>query len=379
MSRARTPALLVLEDGRSFRGRAYGAEGETFGEAVFSTGMTGYQETLTDPSLPPARSWCMTAPHIGNTGVERRGRRVRRGSGWPATSSATRPGSPSNWRADAHARRRARRPGRRRHQRRRHPRADPAPARARRDAGRRLLRSTRRPARRCCERVLRQPPMVGADLAGEVTTDDAYVVAGRSATQRFTVAALDLGHQGQDPAPDCAERGIEVHVLPADVDARRRSLAVEPDGGVLLATARATRRPPTTPVGADCARCSTRRIPLLRHLLRQPDPRPGARASAPTSWRTATAASTSRCMDRTTGKVEITAHNHGFAVDAPLDGERALDTAFGARRGQPRLPQRRRGRGPAAASTCRPSRCSTTPRPRPARTTRTTCSTGSPT
>ena len=45
-----SPAVLVLEDGRIFRGRAYGAVGETFGEAVFSTGMTGYQETLTDPS-----------------------------------------------------------------------------------------------------------------------------------------------------------------------------------------------------------------------------------------------------------------------------------------------------------------------------------------
>ena len=62
------PAVLVLEDGRSFRGRAYGAVGETFGEAVFSTGMTGYQETLTDPSYH-RQVVVMTAPHIGNTGV----------------------------------------------------------------------------------------------------------------------------------------------------------------------------------------------------------------------------------------------------------------------------------------------------------------------
>ena len=65
---AQTPAVLVLEDGRSFRGRAYGAVGETFGEAVFSTGMTGYQETLTDPSYH-RQVVVMTAPHIGNTGV----------------------------------------------------------------------------------------------------------------------------------------------------------------------------------------------------------------------------------------------------------------------------------------------------------------------
>ncbi|MER8196136.1 carbamoyl-phosphate synthase domain-containing protein, partial [Streptomyces microflavus] len=65
---AQAPAVLVLEDGRAFRGRAYGAVGETFGEAVFSTGMTGYQETLTDPSYH-RQVVVMTAPHVGNTGV----------------------------------------------------------------------------------------------------------------------------------------------------------------------------------------------------------------------------------------------------------------------------------------------------------------------
>src|SRR5215208_4863533 len=61
-------ALLVLEDGRTFRGEAYGAVGETVGEAVFATGMTGYQETLTDPSYH-RQVVVMTAPHVGNTGV----------------------------------------------------------------------------------------------------------------------------------------------------------------------------------------------------------------------------------------------------------------------------------------------------------------------
>src|SRR6056300_686292 len=64
----REPAVLVLEDGRTVRGHAFGAIGETFGEAVFSTGMTGYQETLTDPSYH-RQVVIMTAPHIGNTGV----------------------------------------------------------------------------------------------------------------------------------------------------------------------------------------------------------------------------------------------------------------------------------------------------------------------
>jgi len=62
------PAVLVLEDGSRFSGNAYGARGRTFGEAVFATGMTGYQETLTDPSYA-GQIVVMTAPHIGNTGV----------------------------------------------------------------------------------------------------------------------------------------------------------------------------------------------------------------------------------------------------------------------------------------------------------------------
>src|SRR6266545_3385910 len=64
----RRPAILVLEDGRTFHGEAYGSIGETFGEAVFATGMTGYQETLTDPSYH-RQVVVMTAPQIGNTGV----------------------------------------------------------------------------------------------------------------------------------------------------------------------------------------------------------------------------------------------------------------------------------------------------------------------
>src|SRR5690606_39605114 len=66
---ASSPAVLVLEDGRVFHGRAYGAVGEAFGEAVFATGMTGYQETLTDPSYH-RQVVVQTAPHIGNTGVK---------------------------------------------------------------------------------------------------------------------------------------------------------------------------------------------------------------------------------------------------------------------------------------------------------------------
>jgi carbamoyl-phosphate synthase small subunit len=61
-------AVLVLEDGRVFPGRSFGAEGEVTGEVVFATGMTGYQEVLTDPSYA-GQIVTMTVPHIGNTGV----------------------------------------------------------------------------------------------------------------------------------------------------------------------------------------------------------------------------------------------------------------------------------------------------------------------
>ena len=110
--RAREAATLVLEDGRTFRGASYGALGETVGEAVFSTGMTGYQETLTDPSYH-RQVIVMTAPHVGNTGVNAEDDESTRiwVAGYVVRDPAIRS---SNWRATRRARGRARRPGRRR-------------------------------------------------------------------------------------------------------------------------------------------------------------------------------------------------------------------------------------------------------------------------
>ena len=121
--RTSEPAVLVLEDGKRYEGRAYGARGRTLGEAVFATGMTGYQETLTDPSYA-GQIVMMTAPHIGNTGMNDEddgvgahlGRRVHR-----ARPLARRVEPP----LPAQPRRRPRRGGRRRHQRHRHPRRHP--------------------------------------------------------------------------------------------------------------------------------------------------------------------------------------------------------------------------------------------------------------
>lgn len=91
-------ALLVLEDGTVFRGRSYGAVGESLGEAVFSTGMTGYQETLTDPSYA-GQIVVQTAPHIGNTGVNADDAESRRiwVSGYVVRDAAR---LPSNWRSE---------------------------------------------------------------------------------------------------------------------------------------------------------------------------------------------------------------------------------------------------------------------------------------
>src|ERR1700712_1853406 len=91
------PAVLVLEDGRSFRGDAYGAVGETFGEAVFATGMTGYQETITDPSYH-RQVVVQTAPHIGNTGVN--GEDAESAKIWVAGYVVRDPSPrPSSWRS----------------------------------------------------------------------------------------------------------------------------------------------------------------------------------------------------------------------------------------------------------------------------------------
>ena len=79
-------AVVVLEDGSVYSGGAYGARGRALGEIVFSTGMTGYQETFTDPSYH-GQIIVMTAPHIGNTGVNAEDAESRRGSSASATST----------------------------------------------------------------------------------------------------------------------------------------------------------------------------------------------------------------------------------------------------------------------------------------------------
>ncbi|WP_111604007.1 glutamine-hydrolyzing carbamoyl-phosphate synthase small subunit [Streptomyces sp. Amel2xB2] len=306
-----TSAVLVLEDGRSFRGRAYGAVGETFGEAVFNTGMTGYQETLTDPSYH-RQIVVMTAPHIGNTGVNDEDPESARiwVSGYVVRDPARRP---SNWRSvrtldeeltaqgvvgisgvDTRALTR--------HLRERGAmRAGIFSGEAASADGTALL-----------ERVRSAPSMHGADLCGEVATREPYVVPAQG-EKRFTVAAVDLGIKGMTPHR-MAERGIEVHVLPADASAED-VYAVRPDG-VFFSNG------PGDPAAAGHP------VALMQAVLERGTPLFGicfgnqilgrALGFGTFKLKYGHRGVNQPVQDRSTGKVEVTAHNHGFAVDAPL-------------------------------------------------------------
>lgn len=177
MSRRR-PAILVLEDGRTFHGEAYGSVGETFGEAVFNTGMTGYQETLTDPSYY-RQVVVQTAPHIGNTGVNDEDDESRRI--WVAGYVVRDPARiSSNWRATGGLEDRLATEGivgisgvdtR-------------ALTRHLRDRGamRVGISSIDDDPRALLARVRQSPHMVGADLSAEVSTTAPYVVPAEGST-----------------------------------------------------------------------------------------------------------------------------------------------------------------------------------------------------
>ncbi|MES4903707.1 MULTISPECIES: glutamine-hydrolyzing carbamoyl-phosphate synthase small subunit [unclassified Streptomyces] len=313
------PAVLVLEDGRTFRGRAYGAVGETFGEAVFSTGMTGYQETLTDPSYH-RQVVVMTAPHVGNTGVNDEDPESNRiwVSGYVVRDPAR---VPSNWRS------------------RRSLDEELAAQGVVGISGidtRALTRHLReRGAMRVgifsgqeiadeaalLAKVRAVPQMKGADLSGEVAATERYVVPAIG-TKRFTVAAVDLGIKGMTPHR-MAERGIEVHVLPATATADD-VYAVNPDG-VFFSNG------PGDPATADHP------VSVMRAVLERSTPLFGicfgnqilgrALGFGTYKLKYGHRGINQPVQDRTTGKVEVTAHNHGFAVDAPLDGP--SDTPYG--------------------------------------------------
>ena len=317
---SRIPALFVLEDGRTFRGEGFGATGVAYGEAVFNTGMTGYQETLTDPSYR-GQVVVMTAPHIGNTGANDEDPESDRI--W-VNGYVVRDPSPiaSNWRSRRSLDDELRNYGVvgvagidtravTRHLRER--------------GAMRVGLFTGDAATESVDalvaKVQASPSMVGASYVDDVTTKQAYVVSPKG-EKRFTIAALDLGIKRMTPVR-MAERGIEVHVLPASVTADE--LLDRGVDGVFFSNG---------PGDPSTAKHATE---LAKAVLAADRPFFGicfgnqilGRAFGFGTYKLKYGhrGVNQPVQDRETGQVAITAHNHGFAVDAPLD--RISDTPFG--------------------------------------------------
>lgn len=311
-------ALLVLEDGTVYRGYGYGATGASLGEVVFSTGMTGYQETLTDPSYA-GQIVVQTAPHIGNTGVNTTDAESRKiwVAGYVVRDAAR---VASNWRSertldeelieqgiigiqgiDTRAlTRRLRSSGSMR-------------------AGVFSGEYAERPEAELLEEVRASEPMAGRKLADSVSVDTAYTVEPHQfnwfAPPVATIVALDLGIKSMTPQR-FAERGVRVHVLPANATLED-IYSYNPDG-VFFSNG------PGDPATAD------EQVELLQGVLRKGTPFFGicfgnqllGRALGFGTYKLPFGhrGINQPVMDKTTGKVEITAHNHGFAVDAPIGG-----------------------------------------------------------
>ena len=311
-------AFFVLDDGRIFEGTSWAATGKTFGEAVFQTGMTGYQETLTDPSYHK-QVVVMTAPHIGNTGVNAYDNESRKY--WVAGFVVRNPSTlTSNWRSENDLEAELISQGIvgiqgvdtraiTRHLR------DRGAMRVGIFSGLELSREE------MVIEVRKQQAMSGAYLSDDVSTNSTYVVPAIG-EKKFTVAALDLGIKGATPRA-MAERGIEVHVMPynssfADIQ------AINPDG-VFLSN------------GPGDPATMTETIDLVREVLGEEIPVFGicfghqilGRALGFETYKLQFGhrGINQPVLDRKTGKVEITAHNHGFALQAPTDS--GFSTVYG--------------------------------------------------
>lgn len=313
------PALLVLEDGTSLRGEAFGARGSVFGEAVFATGMTGYQETLTDPSYH-RQVVVMTAPHIGNTGMNHEDPESSRI--W-AAGFVVRDLSPvaSNWRATDTLAGQLEAAGvvgvrgvdtraLTRHLRERGVmRVGLFSGDALTDAGTML------------EQVKASPGMLGADLSAQVSTPEPYVVPAVGES-RFTVVAVDLGIKRMTPTL-MAQRGMTVHVVPAG-STYEQIAELDPDGLFFS-------NGPGDPATADHA------VGVARSALGAGLPTFGicfgnqilGRALGRSTYKMTFGhrGINIPVLDHATGRVAITAQNHGFALEGEAGEE--FDTPFG--------------------------------------------------
>ncbi|HEY5224131.1 MAG TPA: glutamine-hydrolyzing carbamoyl-phosphate synthase small subunit [Microbacteriaceae bacterium] len=316
------PAVLVLEDGSRYVGRAYGAQGRTLGEAVFSTGMTGYQETLTDPSYA-GQIVLMTAPHIGNTGVNDEDMESSRI--WVAGFVVRDPSRVvSNFRAQRSL-------------------DDDLVAGAVVGISGIDTRAVTRHIRAAgamragifsgadftltdgdqLDLVRAGAPMAGRNLSAEVSTPEAYLIPA-SSDRIGSVAVLDLGVK-LSTLRYLAARGFDVHVLPERVTATE-VLELKPDALFYS-------NGPGDPAASDAA------VELLQDILRAGLPYFGicfgnqllGRALGFDTYKLPFGhrGINQPVLDKSTGRVEITAQNHGFAVDAPLDGVTDSPTGFG--------------------------------------------------
>ncbi len=364
-------AVLVLEDGRIFTGTTFGAVGETLGEAVFSTGMSGYQETLTDPSYH-GQIVVATAPQIGNTGWNGEDGESRGDKIWVA-GYAVRDPSPraSNWRATGTLRGRTGPPGRRRHRRHRHPGGGAPPAQPRLDEGRGVQWGRARRTPTSCW------PGCAASRRCSAPTSPA-----RSAPTPPT-SSNPKGRNGSPSPPSTSASRPTRRATSPDAESaatccrRRRPSSRSPTcvpTGCSCPTGRVTRPPPTT-WSAVTREVLGAGIPLFgicfgNQIL--------GRALGRSTYKMVFGhrGINIPVMDHATGRVAITAQNHGFALEGEAGEE--FDTPFGRRWSATPAPTTVSSRA-SNWLTGGPSRCSTTPRRPPARTTRSTCSTSSST
>jgi len=311
-------AFLVLDDGRVFEGKSWGATGRTFGEAVFQTGMTGYQETLTDPSYH-RQVVVMTAPHIGNTGMNAYDNESSKI--WVAGFVVRNP-SPvtSNWRSEVDL-------------------VDVlvdqnivgiagidtrALTRHLRDRGAMrvgIFSDLELSRKEMVIEVRKSGQMVGSFLSADVSTPESYTIAAKG-EKKFTVVAVDLGIKGATPRA-MAERGIQTHVVPYN-STFSEIMALNPDG-VFLSN------------GPGDPAAMTETVSLVRELLMEEIPIFGicfghqilGRALGFETYKLQFGhrGINQPVIDKRNGKVEITSHNHGFAIQAPTDGQ--FSTVFG--------------------------------------------------
>ena len=313
-------AFLVLDDGRVFEGEPWAAMGETYGEAVFTTGMTGYQETLTDPSYHK-QVVIMTAPHIGNTGMNHHDEESSRI--W-VSGFVVRDPSPitSNWRAESSLEEDLMKQGvvgisgidtraLTRHLR------DRGAMRVGIFSGLSLTREE------MVVKVRQSPSMSGAFLADDVSTAEPYVVKPpQGIAEEFVVAALDLGIKAATPR-NMALRGMRVHVLPLRTSYDDIK-ALNPDGLFLS-------NGPGDPATMDSVvevvqQALSDRLPVFGICFGQ---QILGRALGFETYklRFGHRGINQPVLNTRTQRVEITAHNHGFAVEAPTSGE--FTTVYG--------------------------------------------------